>query len=45
MIAHVFDFRERQFQRDVEKLVALGPRVVGELLAELGASRLISNGD
>jgi len=34
-------FADLKFRRQVERLCAKGPRVVGELLAELGAERSI----
>lgn len=34
------DIRDRRFERNVARLCELGPRAVGELLAELGASSL-----
>ena len=37
----VADLRDLRFRRDVERLHRLGPRVLYELLAELGARRMI----
>jgi hypothetical protein len=36
----VIDLRDRQLLRDVERLHRLGPRVLYEFLAQLGAARL-----
>jgi hypothetical protein len=35
------DFADARFRRDVQRIHALGPRVVFELLAELAARRLM----
>jgi len=35
------DLRDARFRRDVERLHLLGPRSIYELLAELGAARLL----
>ena len=35
------DLADRRFYRDVERLHRLGPRAVYELLAELGARRMV----
>ena len=35
------DFADARFRRDVQRIHALGPRAVFELLAELGARRLL----
>ena len=32
--------RDLRFQRDIERLYKLGPRALGELLAEIGEQRL-----
>jgi hypothetical protein len=34
------DLRDRRFRRDVKRLHRLGPRVLCEFLAELGARRM-----
>ncbi len=41
MTAVIVDIAEERFRRDVERLHALGPRALLELLAELGRERLI----
>jgi hypothetical protein len=37
----IVDFLEERFRRDVKRLHLLGPRVLFELLAEIGCDRLI----
>jgi hypothetical protein len=39
--ADLVDLRDRQFRRDVERLHRLGPRVLYEAFADLGARHLI----
>lgn len=41
MTAGVIDLAEERFRRDIERLHRLGPRVLFEMLVELGSSRLI----